>query len=100
MVLMSGRFIPLMALVTTCVDPRMRGAFMSLSSSAQNLAAGIASVLAGAAIGHDAQGALTGFSTVGLCAAGLTIACILIARKLQAFARAGGSAPATAAAAG
>ena len=100
MVLMSGRFIPLMALVTTCVDPRMRGAFMSLSSSAQNLAAGIASVLAGAAIGHDAQGALTGFSTVGLCAAGLTIACILIARKLQAFARAGGSEPAPVAAAG
>ena len=99
MVLMSGRFIPLMALVTTCVDPRMRGAFMSLSSSAQNLAAGIASVLAGAVIGHDANGALTGFSIVGLCAAGLTVACIVIARKLQPVASAGGIAPVPAAAA-
>ncbi len=83
MVLMSGRFIPLMALVTTCVDPRMRGAFMSLSSSVQNLAAGLASLLAGAIIGHAADGSLTGFGTVGWCAAGLTVACVIIARKLQ-----------------
>ena len=83
MVLMSGRFIPLMALVTGCVDPRTRGAFMSLSSSAQNLAAGVASLLAGAMIGHAADGSLTGFGTVGWCAAGLTVACVLIARKLQ-----------------
>lgn len=83
MVLMSGRFIPLMALVTGCVDARMRGAFMSLSSSAQNLAAGVASLLAGAMIGHAADGSLTGFGTVGWCAAGLTVACVVIARKLQ-----------------
>lgn len=82
MVLMSGRFIPLMALVTSCVDPRMRGAFMSLSSAAQNLAAGVASLLAGAMIGHAADGSLTGFGAVGICAAGLTLACVLIARKL------------------
>jgi predicted MFS family arabinose efflux permease len=83
MVLMSGRFIPLMAMVTMSVNPRMRGAFMSLSSSAQNLAAGLASVFAGALIGHTADGALTGFDTVGLLAAALTIACILVARKMK-----------------
>lgn len=84
MVLMSGRFIPLMALVTTCVEPRMRGAFMSLSSAAQNLAAGLASLGSGALIGHAADGSLTGFGTVGYCAAGLTLLCIAIARRLQA----------------
>ena len=83
MVLMSGRFIPLMALVTTCVEPRVRGAFMSLSSAAQNLAAGLASLGAGALIGHSADGALTGFGTVGMFAAGLTVICILIARRLR-----------------
>jgi len=83
MVLMSGRFIPLMALVTTCVEPRMRGAFMSLSSAAQNLAAGLASLGSGALIGHAADGSLTGFGTVGYGAAGLTLLCIAIARRLQ-----------------
>lgn len=86
MVLMSGRFIPLMALVTTCVEPRMRGAFMSLSSAAQNLAAGLASLGSGALIGHAADGSLTGFGTVGYCAAGLTLLCIAIARRLQSAA--------------
>jgi predicted MFS family arabinose efflux permease len=89
MVLMSGRFIPLMALVTTCVDPRVRGAFMSLSSAAQNLAAGLASLGSGALIGHAADGSLTGFGTVGYCAAGLTVACVLIARRLQPVASVG-----------
>lgn len=83
MVLMSGRFIPLMALVTTCVDPRVRGAFMSLSSAVQNLAAGLASLGAGALIGHAPDGALTGFGTVGYCAAGLTVMCVLVARRLR-----------------
>ncbi len=83
MVLMSGRFIPLMPLVTTCVEPRVRGAFMRLSSAAQNLAAGLASLGAGALIGHSADGSLTGFGSVGFFAAGLTVVCVLIARRLR-----------------
>jgi predicted MFS family arabinose efflux permease len=82
MVLMSGRFIPLMALVSTCVEPRVRGAFMSLSSSVQNLAAGVASALSGTLIGTAADGALTGFGTAGFGAALLTLACMAIARSL------------------
>jgi predicted MFS family arabinose efflux permease len=83
MVLMSGRFIPLMALVSMCVNAPMRGAFMSLSSAAQNLAAGVASMLAGAMIGHGGDGALTGFGHVGVMAAALTVMCVGVAGKLR-----------------
>ena len=83
MVLMSGRFIPLMALITTCVHPPVRGAFMSLSSSVQNLGAGVASLFAGAVIGHTADGALTRFDLVGIGAVVLTFACMLLVRGLR-----------------
>ncbi len=83
MVLMSGRFIPLMALITTCVHAPVRGAFMSLSSSVQNLGAGVASLFAGAVIGHTADGALTHFDMVGNGAVVMTIACILLVRGLR-----------------
>ena len=94
MVLMSGRFIPLMALVTTCVHHPVRGAFMSLSSAAQNLAAGIASLLAGAMIGHSADGALTGYGTVGIVSVVLTLTCIALVRRLVPASRADALAPA------
>ena len=83
MVLMSGRFIPLMALITTCVHAPVRGAFMSLSSSVQNLGAGVASLFAGAVIGHTVDGALTRFDTVGIGAVVLTFACMLLVRGLR-----------------
>ena len=83
MVFMSGRFIPLMALVTTCVRPAVRGAFMSLSSATQNLASGLASLLAGAMLGQDAGGALTGFGTVGFASVACTLVCIAVAHGLH-----------------
>ena len=83
MVLMSGRFIPLMALMTTTVHAPVRGAFMSLSSSVQNLGAGVASLSAGAVIGHTADGALTRFGLVGICAVLLTLACMALVRGLH-----------------
>ena len=82
MVLMSGRFIPLMALITTCVRAQVRGAFMSLSSAVQNLGAGVASLFAGAVIGHSADGALTRFDLVGIGAVALTLSCMLLVRGL------------------
>lgn len=56
---------------------------MSLSSSVQNLGAGVASLFAGAVIGHTADGALTNFGLVGSCAVVLTLACMLLVRGLR-----------------
>jgi predicted MFS family arabinose efflux permease len=83
MVLMSGRFIPLMALITTAVHAPVRGAFMSLSSAVQNLGSGVASLFAGAVLGHAADGSMTRFDLVGACAVVLTLACVALVRGLH-----------------
>src|SRR6267378_4459033 len=54
MICMSGRFVPAMALMTASIEARHRGGFMSLNSSVQQLAAGIAAWISGIILGQSA----------------------------------------------
>jgi predicted MFS family arabinose efflux permease len=79
-VLVSGRFVPAMTLVTSTAEPRLRGAFMSVNGAIQSLASGAAATMAGMIIARpDAQGPLLHYGIVGLCAAAATVMAILIA---------------------
>jgi len=84
MALGSGRFIPAMAIANAASDPRLRGGFLSLSGSAQQLAAAVATFAAGLAIGHGPRGELVGFGWVGGVAALLTLAAALWAPRIRA----------------
>jgi predicted MFS family arabinose efflux permease len=68
-VLVSGRMIPAMALVSQVVDNKIRGTFMSLVGSVQMLASGIASVVAGAVITIRPDGMMEHYNLVGFGAA-------------------------------
>lgn len=83
MVLVSGRAVPSMAMVTASVHARRRGSFMSISSSVQQLSAGVASFGGGLIIGRAGDGSLTHFGIVGIIAAVTTLLCILLAQRLQ-----------------
>ena len=83
MVFVSGRFIPLMAFISMCVNPKVRGAFMSLQSAVQSLASGLAVLLAGAVIGTAANGAMTNFNVVGIYAVAAALICVWLAFLLQ-----------------
>jgi predicted MFS family arabinose efflux permease len=83
MVLVSGRFIPLMALVTSSVEPRLRGAFLAFNASIQQLFAGAAAFGAGLVIGHGPAGELVRFGTVGWIAVGFTALCIVLAGRVK-----------------
>jgi len=83
MIFVSGRFVPAMALITSSVEPRLRGSFMSFNSSVQQIAAGFASLMSGAIIGKSANGELTHFGTVGIIAAVATIACVFLSVRLR-----------------
>lgn len=83
MMLVSGRFVPAMALVTASVSPRLRGSFLSFNISVQQLSAGLASLLAGSILGISANGALTHYDEVGVIAAIATILSILLAIKVN-----------------
>lgn len=68
-VLISGRMIPAMAIVSQMVEPKIRGTFMSLIGSVQMLASGIASVVAGLVVTITADGRMEHYNLVGYGAA-------------------------------
>jgi predicted MFS family arabinose efflux permease len=67
-VLVSGRMIPAMAIITSSAQPKLRGTFMSLNATTQALAMGLATTLAGFIISQDASGQVAGYGMVGYVA--------------------------------
>jgi predicted MFS family arabinose efflux permease len=67
-VLVSGRFIPAMAIITSAAQPKLRGTFMSLNSTVQSLAMGLAATLSGYIISQDRNGHIIGYQNVGYVA--------------------------------
>ncbi len=64
-ILVSGRMIPAMAMVSQLVENKVRGTFMSLIGSVQMLSSGIASVLAGWIVTIGPDGLMQHYSLVG-----------------------------------
>ncbi len=83
MIFVAGRFIPVMALITSSVVPQLRGSFMSFNASIQQISAGVASLVAGSIMGISANGEITNFDVVGVIAVNATIICIFLAAKLR-----------------
>jgi predicted MFS family arabinose efflux permease len=87
-----SRMIPSSALMTVIPRQEDRGAFMSVNSSLQQIAGGIASVLAGLIIVQEKSGRLDHFDTLGyvvifvmiLCAALMYFINKQVAKKLKA----------------
>lgn len=67
-VLISGRMIPAMAIISSAAQPRLRGTFMSLNGTVQSLAMGLATTLAGFLITLDGAGRIDGYPVVGYVA--------------------------------
>jgi predicted MFS family arabinose efflux permease len=83
MVCTSGRFVPGMALITSCVPPQVRGGFMSLNIAVQQAAAGLASLGAGVVLTRNATGQIEHYGSVGLFAMGMTLLAIALAWSLR-----------------
>jgi predicted MFS family arabinose efflux permease len=79
----SGRWVPAMALVTSSALPRYRGSFMSINASLQQMAIGLASIIAGMVINKTERGELTGYSVAGLIAAISTGISMVLAGRLR-----------------
>jgi predicted MFS family arabinose efflux permease len=67
-VLISGRFIPAMAIINSAAQPKLRGTFMSLNSTVQSLAMGLAATLAGFVVTQQSDGHIVGYQNVGYVA--------------------------------
>ncbi len=78
----SGRFIPMQAMVTGAVEPRIRASFMSFNSSIQQLANGVAAFLAGFVV-TNINGKLVHYDILGYFSIGMALLSIFIASKLR-----------------
>jgi predicted MFS family arabinose efflux permease len=70
---MSGRHIPLQALMTTVPDPARRGAFLSVNSAVQYLGTGVGAWAGGMLLSTGPDGQIVGYEINGWLAAGLTL---------------------------
>ncbi|MBV8680711.1 MAG: MFS transporter [Aquitalea sp.] len=68
MVALSGRMIPMQALLTTVPEPQRRGAFLSINSAIQSMGNGCGAWLGGLLLSSGAGGTIMGYGRNGWCA--------------------------------
>ncbi|MCE9547801.1 MAG: MFS transporter [Planctomycetia bacterium] len=78
-----GRMIAAMAMVTSSVEPKRRGGFLSANSSVQHIASGLGAQLGGVIISQGPSGKIEHFGTVGWIAAGATLATLWLAGRIR-----------------
>ena len=80
----GGRMVPAQALATSVVPPNMRGGFMNLNSSLQQLSLGLASFIGGTIITKNTIGELQHYEVIGYISITVGLICLLIAQKVKA----------------
>jgi predicted MFS family arabinose efflux permease len=90
MICMSGRFVPAMAMMTSSVEARYRGGFMSMNSSVQQLASGLAAFVSGHLLGQGPGGQITHYGVTGMISVTCALLGIFLARYLKTVAGAAG----------
>ena len=74
----SGRFIPVMTMVSEIADSQDRGTFMGLLNSIRALASALATLIAGAIVVEAQDGSLEKFTEVGYLSIAFSVMAILV----------------------
>ncbi|MDK9702779.1 MAG: MFS transporter [Sulfuritalea sp.] len=82
-IFVPGRMVPVMAIVTSAVQPRLRGTFLSMNGAVQQLASGAASYIGGVMISVDAAGRIVGYGNVGWLAIGATLTAMAFVGQIR-----------------
>src|SRR5262245_63404294 len=75
--------VPAMAMITSCSEPRYRGGFLSVNSAMQQLAMGLAALLAGFILKEGEDKALVGYPIVGAVAVAAGLCSLVLAGRLR-----------------
>ena len=79
----GGRMVPATAIVTSAIEPKHRGGFLSLNSSMQQLFSGVASLVAGMIVTRDAAGKLVNYNLICYLTIVASLVCIYIAHQTR-----------------
>lgn len=82
-IFVPGRGIPAQTIVTSTVEPKQRGGFMSLNSSVMQLGAGIAALLSGVMVVHPKTGPIEHYNWVGYVAICSSLLCLIVVRLIK-----------------
>jgi len=82
-ILFGARFVPAMALITSSVEPKLRGSFMSINSCVQQASAGVAALISGMIVQESASGKLMYYHWDGALACIITLLAIWTVRYLK-----------------
>ena len=83
MMFAAGRMVPAQAMMLGAAKPAVRGAFMSLNTSVQHFATGLAPTIAGAILIEGPDRKLEGFPLVGLVSASAAAISLILAGFLK-----------------
>ncbi|MBM9576199.1 MFS transporter [Leptospira sp. 201903070] len=85
MVLVSGRWIPALALITSSTEPRDRGRFMTVISSFQNLASGLGATIGGSILYAASPTApYENYDIAGYLAIGFNVIAVILISRVKA----------------
>ncbi len=79
----SGRFIPAQAILSLAVPPRRRGAFMSLSSCARDIMAGLTTAVGGWLVVKTPAGEIIGYDRLGWIAVVSALLSLWLATRVR-----------------
>ena len=82
-VVLSGRMIPGMALLTSAASPKFRGTFLSLNGAVQSFAMGLASWVAGLLLHREPSGHVTSYWLCAVVAALSSLLAYHMAKKVE-----------------
>jgi MFS family permease len=82
-ILISGRYVPVMSIITSSVNNEKRGSFMLINSSFQQMSMGLASLIAGLVISYGNDGKMVGFNILGYLSIFMTFIFIYLSSKVK-----------------
>ena len=80
----GGRMVPAQALITSVVNPRLRGGFMNINSSIMQLGTALAAMISGSIVTKNTAGELEHYPIVGYIGISIGLCCLLIAQFVKA----------------
>jgi len=83
MISASGRITPAMTLVTTAVEPKHRGGFLSVNNAFQQIAMGLAAMTAALILKQSPTGTLLHYDVAGWIGIGVLIVSALFASRIR-----------------
>ncbi len=79
----GGRMIPAQALVTSIVPPALRGGFMNLTASLQQLGLGLSAFIGGTIISKTATGEIQNYNVMGYISIAVSLICLLVTWQVK-----------------